>query len=75
MMFETHDIIVAKNRTWRITANCLGALHQESVVGLEPIDQNPSHDEAMVPSDLLQLLVESGVAKQYRDVAKIESEK
>lgn len=58
-MFEVHDQIVLGSRKWVVTSVCLGALHQENVIGLRPLDKKPSFDEAMVPEDMLLALVTS----------------
>lgn len=67
-MFHPGDVIIAKDRKWIVTGDYLGALGQESVIGLKPIDQKPAHDEVMVPQDMLNMMLDGKTAKHYREV-------
>lgn len=67
-MFNPGDLIIANDRKWKVTGNYLGAIGQESVVGMIPIDMSPAHDEIMVPEDMLNMMLGTKTARQYREV-------
>lgn len=54
------DLVVEEARIWRVTGVYLGAVGQEDVVGLEPLDKTPPHvgeetvAEMIVPTALVQ---------------------
>ncbi|MHB8284107.1 MAG: hypothetical protein ACYDD1_05475 [Caulobacteraceae bacterium] len=49
-MVDVHDILTLGHRSWSVTSVCLGALGQESVIGLQALDLgDPASGPAAIP--------------------------
>ena len=75
MAVKPHDILTLDDRLWVVSGVFLGALGEESLIGLRSHSHGDGSaygeqvEEMMVPVVMVESLIDHGIAKHYPDHA------